>query len=178
MFRHAVVLAGVISLAITLMASEPAGLMLDVPFIPQDKNACGAASISMVMDYWARAQHKPDRSDAAAIQRELYSEKARGIFASDLQRYIERQGFRTFAFRGGWDDLNQQLTKGRPLIVALGDAGRSSPLHYVVVAGIDPGQRLVFINDPARRKAIAADWHEFERDWAITNYWTLLAVPN
>jgi ABC-type bacteriocin/lantibiotic exporter with double-glycine peptidase domain len=152
--------------------------MLDVPFVPQEKNACGAASISMVMDYWARAQEKPGRTDAAAIQRELYSDKAKGIFASDLQRFFERHGFRSFAFRGGWDDLHQHLAKGRPLIVALGDAGRSSPLHYVVVTGIDSSQRLVFINDPARRKAASADWPDFERDWAVTDHWTLLAVPN
>lgn len=178
MFRYALVFAGVFSLAVALMASEPAGLMLDVPFVAQEKNACGAASISMLMDYWARAQQKPDRTDAAAIQRELFSEKAKGIFASDLQRYIERHGFRTFVFRGDWDDLQQHLAKGRPLIVALGDAGRSAPLHYVVVTGIDSSRRLVFVNDPAQRKAAAADWHDFERDWAVTDRWTLLAVPN
>lgn len=167
-----------ISLAIPAVASEPAGVMLNVPFVAQQKNACGAASISMLMDYWTREQGKPGQADPAAIQRQLYSEKAQGIFASDVQRYVESHGFRTFVFHGGWDDLRQHLSKGRPLIVALGDAGRASPLHFVVVTGLDWDRRLIFVNDPARRKAVIGDWHEFDRDWAVTGRWTLLAVPN
>lgn len=167
-----------ILLAISTVASESTGVMLDVPFVAQEKNGCGAAAISMVMNYWARAQGRADQADPAVIQRDLYSEQAKGILASDLQRYVQSHGFRTFIFRGDWDDVRQHLSKGRPLIVALGDGGRTSPLHYVVLTGIDSGQRLLFINDPARRKALAAGWQEFERDWAVTGNWTLLAVPD
>ncbi len=34
-----------------LMAADPAGIWLDVPFIAQEKDGCGAASIAMVMQY-------------------------------------------------------------------------------------------------------------------------------
>jgi len=160
------------------MASQPA-LWLDVPFVHQEKNSCGAAVISMVMQYWERQQDKPAgaAADAAAILHQLYSKRAQGIFASDLQRYFEQHGFRVFVFHGGWDDLSQHLAKGRPLIAALGESGRGGPLHYVVVAGLDSDQRLVMVNDPARRKLLKMDWQAFERDWAVTKHWTLLAVP-
>ena len=33
--------------------SQTSGIWLDVPFVPQEKNGCGAAVIAMVMDYWS-----------------------------------------------------------------------------------------------------------------------------
>lgn len=165
-------------LAALAVAAPPASIRLDVPFVAQEKNACGAASISMVMQYWAREQGKPAEvaADAAAIRRALYSESAGGIFASALQTYFENHGFRAFTFHGEWQDLGQHLAKGRPLIVALGES-KSSQLHYVVVAGLDASERIVLVNDPARRKLVKEDWQEFERQWRMTDHWTLLAVP-
>ena len=47
------VVVGVSALAI---AGESAGVWLDVPFVKQEKNGCGAASIAMVMQFWQRQQ--------------------------------------------------------------------------------------------------------------------------
>lgn len=172
------VCAVMVWLAALAVAAPPASIWLDVPFVAQEKNACGAASISMVMQYWAREQGKPagPAADAIVIQRELYSEPAGGIFASALQSYLEKHGFRVFAFHGERQDLEQHLAKGRPLIVALGDS-KPSQLHYVVVVGQDASQQIVLVNDPARRKLLKQDWQDFERRWSVTDHWTLLAVP-
>lgn len=159
-----------------ILAIAEAGVWLDVPFVKQDKNACGAASVAMVMQYWQRQQGRSPNSisDAEQIQRAIYSRDARGIYASDLQQYFNHHGYRAFAFRGEWDDLRQNLAKGRPLIVAL-KPGRGDPLHYVVVTGLDPMQ--VLTNDPAQRKLLKQDRSEFEKQWRGTDNWTLLAVP-
>ena len=159
-----------------LSAADPGGLWLDVPFVKQEKNGCGAASIAMVMQFWQRQQHTQAdaRSDAASIQRTLYSSPARGIYAADMERYFAKNGFRTFAFKGTRDDLRQHLGKGRPLIVALKPASLA-PLHYVVVAGIEPD--LVLLNDPAERKLLKQEWASFEEEWKSAGNWTLLAVP-
>jgi len=86
-------------------------------------------------------------------------------------------GFQTFVFRGEWQDLEQHLAKGRPLIVCLHPHGRAGPLHYVVVAGVDTLQNVVLINDPARRKLMKVERGMFEKDWTAAGRWTLLAVP-
>jgi ABC-type bacteriocin/lantibiotic exporter with double-glycine peptidase domain len=143
---------------------------LEVPFVSQEENGCGAASIAMVMQYWRRD------ADPEAIQRALYSPKARGIYASDLERYLREHGFTTFAVNGQWTDLKHHLEKGRPLIVAL-KPGRKD-LHYVVVTGLDWRQELVLTNDPARRKLLKQHRAEFEREWKAAGNWTLLAVPS
>src|SRR5438552_5748814 len=91
-----------------VQAEDSGGVWLDVPFIKQEKNGCGAASIAMVMQYWqkqeGRAEHKDPGSDAATIQHLLYSRDARGIYASDLEHYLQQHGFRAFSFRGNWED--------------------------------------------------------------------------
>ena len=162
-----------------MLATGPPGVWLDVPFVKQEKDGCGAASIAMVMRYWLNQQGRVSgkNTDAAQIQRSLYSSQARGIYATDLQHYLQQEGFRTFAFQGEWEDLRQHLEKGRPLIVALKPAGRDVSLHYVVVTGLDWDQALVMINDPAERKLLKEHRSSFEKKWNAAGNWTLLAVP-
>ena len=180
MIRYfSITLALLLCLCNPSFAAESTGLWLDVPFVKQEKNGCGAASIAMVMQYWMFQQGRTQtpNGDAIQIQRALYSGHAQGIYASDLQRYLQQQGFRTFAFRGEWTDLKQQLEKGRPLIVALKPASGNIPLHYVVVTGLDWEHALVLVNDPAQRKLLKQDRSSFEREWSAAGKWTLLAVP-
>jgi predicted double-glycine peptidase len=161
-----------------LLAADPSGVWIDVPFVKQEKDGCGAASIAMVMQYWLKQQGSAlsPAADAAHIQRALYSPKARGIFASDLERYLQKQGFRTFAFAGTWEALSQHLQKGRPLIAATKPTGDAA-LHYVVVAGMDDAQGIVMVNDPAVRKLLQWDRPTFEKQWRAAGNWVLLAVP-
>jgi len=162
----------------TALSAQPSAVWLDVPFIKQEKDACGAASIAMVMQYWLRQQGRAADSsaDATHIQHVLYSSKAHGIYASEMEHYFQQSGFRTFTIRGEWEDLNEHLQKGRPLIVAL-KPGAGGDLHYVVVTGLDSSQDLVLMNDPAQRKLLKQDRSSFEREWSATGKWTLLALP-
>ncbi len=171
-------LLALVCLGSALWAAAEPGMWLDVPFVKQPRDGCGAAVIAMVMQYWS--QQRGRAADAAAevdaIQRALYSPDAHGIYASALERYFREHGFRAFAFAATWQDLQQHLQKGRPLIVALQPAPRA-PLHYVVVVGLDPSQQLVLVNDPAERKLLKRDRSQFQKEWQRAAHWTLLAVP-
>ena len=160
-------------------AAVSQGSWLDVPFVKQEENGCGSASIAMVMQYWHKQQGRPsnDSSDAAQIQQALYVPGTDGIYASAMESYFQEHEFRTFSFRGDWEVLQQHLQKGRPLIVALKPSGSDSSLHYVVVVGVDPDQNLLLLNDPARRKLLKQDRSDFEAQWSATGEWTLLALP-
>ncbi len=167
-----------LALGATISPGQQPGVWLDVPFVRQEKNGCGAASIAMVMQYWQHQQGLPAQgatSDAGEIQRALYSPSAEGIYASSMETYFQKHGYRTFAFAGDWNVLTQHLAKGRPLIAAL-KPGHSS-LHYVVVVGVDPEQSVVMKNDPAERKLLKQDRSAFEKEWKAAGNWTLLAVP-
>jgi ABC-type bacteriocin/lantibiotic exporter with double-glycine peptidase domain len=155
------------------------GVWLDVPFIRQEKDGCGPASIAMVMQYWRLKQHKQAdaAADAVTIQRSLYSKKDHGIHASDLEHYFQQNDFQTFVFAGKWDDLKQHLAKGRPLITALKPSALGKSFHFVVVVGVDPAQDVVYVNDAAQRKLLKQDRASFEKQWSAVGYWTLLALP-
>ena len=161
-------------------ASSPAqsGVWLDVPFVKQPREGCGAATVAMVIAYWQKQQGREnDRAgDVNYIQQALYSKQAHGIRASQLQDYFEQQGFETHVFSGDAGLLAHHVARGRPLIAALQPAARA-PLHYVVIAGIESDHHTVLINDPAGRKLLKVGLSNFESQWRATGHWTLLAVP-
>jgi ABC-type bacteriocin/lantibiotic exporter with double-glycine peptidase domain len=154
------------------------GLWLDVPYVHQEKDGCGSASLAMILRYWQR-KNVPvadGRADPVKIQRELYAATAKGIYASQMERYLRESGFDVYALRGEWSDLRTQVAKGRPLIAALKPKGE--PAHYVVIVGIAPGDAEVLEHDPERGKLIHMGRTEFEKSWRGTENWTLLAVPH
>lgn len=180
--RFAGISIAVCVLSALLAASTPSGIWLDVPFVKQEKEGCGAASIAMVMQYWQLRQGKPaakteSAADAVQIQRLLYTKDAHGIYAADLERYFRQNHYSTFAFQGDVADLRSHLAKGRPLIVALKPAGTGADLHYVVVTGLDWQANVVMVNDPAQRKLLKQNQMDFEREWSAAGRWTLLALP-
>jgi ABC-type bacteriocin/lantibiotic exporter with double-glycine peptidase domain len=167
-----------LSMCAVTFAAGLANLWLDVPFVQQQKDGCGAASIAMVMQYWEQHLGEPVRpeTEPAPILRALYSGSAHGIYASAMVRYFQQNGYRAFAFAGQPGDLERQLQQGRPLIAAL-KPGVGPSLHYVVVVGLDGPRKLVLVNDPAQRKLLRQDQSQFEREWKAAGNWILLAVP-
>ena len=165
-------------LSTALGAQAPGAVWIDVPFVPQPHDGCGAAAILMVIEYWAHQQgtENPPVSDVAAIQQQLYSPQDHGISSGQMQRYFQQHGFRAFALNGQWNDLAEQLEKGRPLIAALRPRGQSE-LHYVVLDGVDSAHNLVTMNDPAQRKLLTEKRSSFEKEWSAAHNWILLAVP-
>ena len=158
---------------------EKAGIWLDVPYVKQSEDGCGSAAISMLVQYWNAhgAGIDSQRASAAAIQKLLYSRKVHGIYASDMESYLKDSGFRVFPLNGDWKDLLEQLKQGRPLIASLQPGSAKSPLHYVVVTGIDWQNGAVFINDPARGKLLRVAREDFEKQWRPNRNWMLLALP-
>src|SRR5262245_422668 len=126
--------AGLILAAALTALAQDGRLWLDVPFVQQEKNGCGAASIAMLMRHWRAhgAVSVPD-ADPAEIHRLLYSPEANGVYAREIEQYLSGAGFRVFVFQGEWDDLRTHLSKGRPLITCLRE-GRGR-FHYTVVSG-------------------------------------------
>jgi hypothetical protein len=162
----------VISALAVLISVLASATWIDVPFTVQEKNGCGAASVWMVLEYWDRSPQSPEQ-----IHSILFSKEAGGVFAADMEQFFTQHGFRTLSFKGEWNDLIENVAKGRPLVVSIESNARGTPLHYVLVTGVDEVQQIVLVNDPARRKLFPITRSDFEKSWDATNRWTLLAVP-
>ena len=139
---------------------------LNVPFVPQEKDTCGAAALAMVLAYWG------DPLPHDEIAGSLVNKELHGIPGSELERFARKRGFNATAYKGDMAHLREFLDKGRPLIVAW-DMGRGR-FHDVVVVGLD-GQDVI-VNDPARGASRREPADRFERRWKGAGYWTLLVM--
>ena len=142
---------------------------LEVPYVPQQKDTCGAAALSMVLQYWGAAVPHDEVKDAL-LQKEL-----RGIAGSALAAFAAGRGFTAVAHAGDITHLRDHVAKGRPMIVAWA-MGRGR-YHDVVVIGFDDERDRVLVHDPARGAARGVDHETFRKRWAGAGHWTLLVAP-
>jgi tetratricopeptide (TPR) repeat protein len=142
---------------------------LPVPFVPQQRDTCGAAALAMVLQYYGLDVVQD------AIAAELVEPELGGIRGSRLAEFARSRGMVAIAFAGDAAVLREHLAKGRPLVVALSAGGSRN--HDVVVVGFDEGRHEVIVNDPAVGAARRMSDEELERRWGATGHWTLLVQP-
>jgi ABC-type bacteriocin/lantibiotic exporter with double-glycine peptidase domain len=140
---------------------------LDVPYVPQEKDTCGPASLAMVLAFWGR----PGLHDELAA--ELKAAELRGVAGSRLRAAAESRGMRAIAFKGDPAHLRRMVAQGRPVIVAW-DMGKKT-MHNVVVVGADD-QGFV-VHDPAFGASRHVDHDLFTGRWSAAGHWSLLVVP-
>src|SRR5262245_36855095 len=132
---------------------DPAELDLDpgwfsvknIQFQPQkEENDCGAASLAMVLTHWGRPC-TPEEIAAACPPSEA------GNRAGSLRDLVRNRGLEGFLIHGSFEDLNKELTSGRPVIVGLVKPYiNGGYTHYEVVVAVNPWKKLVATLDPAR----------------------------
>lgn len=144
-----------------------AAVELGVPFVPQEKDTCGAAALAMVLGYWGYPA--PHREIAAALS----EPELRGIRGERLAAFARDRGLFAVAYEGDLAQLREYVAKGRPLIVAW-KVGRGR-YHDVVVVGLEEG--AVLVHDPADGASRRVAARDFEERWAGAGHWTLLVMP-
>ena len=77
----------VILTALLFLIPGAATQWLDVPFVPQSRDGCGAAAIAMVMQYWIRTNLHLDSAaaDDSRIYKLLSTPGRRGISGDKLR---------------------------------------------------------------------------------------------
>jgi len=142
-------------------------LSLLVPYLPQTESLCGGSVAAMVFRYWGDVH--------ADVQQfaPLVDERAGGIATDVLVSAIEERGWRTFPMAGSIERLEEQLEKGRPIVILVADRGVRN--HYLLVTGIEGD--AVIVHDPtwgpSRRVAVA----DLLRVWEPTGFWSLVVLP-
>jgi len=136
---------------------------------------CGAAALSMVLEYWAG---KPAAAaDRAAIDAALRHSAGQGLLAGELRDYARQQGYQAYVFSGTLADLEHEIELRRPVIVGVHKplSSREVLAHYEVVVGLHPERQLVLTLDPAhglRENRISA----FLSEWEDAGHTTLVVM--
>jgi len=144
----------------------------NVSFVPQrGEDDCGAAALAMVLN----ALHADGGREE--IVRAIPPREG-GIRAGDLRDFARRAGLRAFVLKGTREDLQSQLSRGRPVLVGLAKplSDKRAILHYEVVAGMHPDTGAILTVDPAVGWR-ESSWVDFEREWQPTGEVTLLILP-
>jgi tetratricopeptide (TPR) repeat protein len=141
---------------------------LDVPFVAQRKDTCGAAALAMVLRYWG------DDASHDEVARALLRPELHGIAGSKLAEFARGRGLEAVAYRGDMANLREFVGQGRPLIVAW-DMGRGR-YHDVVVVGFDDERGAVIVHNPAEGGSRPVGTAAFEKLWQGAGYWTLVVA--
>jgi ABC-type bacteriocin/lantibiotic exporter with double-glycine peptidase domain len=147
-------------------------LVRGVPFIPQRADDdCGAAALAMVLSY----HHVP--TSRQAVLAEVPPQDG-GMTAGALRDYARRRGLQAFVVAGNFADVQDQIQRGRPLVVGLVKPmlGRRGLAHFEVVVGFNRRARRVLTLDPARglRESSAEG---FAREWVPAGQAALFVLP-
>ncbi len=162
--------------ASALLAHRPAQLpdfveLASVPFFPQEEQQCGPAALATVLAY-AGVATTPE-----ALAEQVYDPEREASLQAEMAAATRRHGLIAYPLAPRLQDLLREIWDGNPVVVL---ENLSLPIHpdwrYAVVVGYDlPTKAVLLRSGRSFRMKMALD--DFERSWARSGYWALLAVP-
>lgn len=144
--------------------------IVGVPFIQQEANACGPATLTMALRWLGKNIH------VEQLMSQVYSENEKGSLPSDMISAGRRQGVVAVPIEG-LQALMTELEAGHPVIV-FQNLGLSwmPQWHYAIVFGYDiKEKKLLMHSGPEAFKE--QDMAEFELSWNLGQYWGLVLLP-
>ncbi len=155
------------------LAADPAWTFVrDVPFVPQKADSdCGPAALAMVLAHFGA---KTSREEVVALD----PPDRVGVRAGDLRDVARAKGFQAFVVEGTFNDIIDQLSRDRPVLVGLAKpiTGGRALAHYEVVVGIDKRDKRIITLDPGRGLR-ENSLEGFAREWVPTGRVTLIVFP-
>ena len=116
---------------------------LDVPYVSQGHRFwCGPATLVMVLNFWG------DNVTQQEIVSEIYFEEKNITSYSDMVKFAKKRGLSAFWCEANLTFVEEQISKGYPVIVlqqysAIDDYG-----HYRVVIGFN--EQYILTHDPVK----------------------------
>ncbi len=144
-------------------------LVANVPFIQQNANYCGPATLAMALN-WAGKNIKIDE-----IASQVYTPGLKGSLQLDMISASRRQGVIAIPIEG-MSALLTEIAAGHPVIVFENLSVSWLPQwHYAIVFGYDLSrQKVVMHSGPEAFKQW--DLRKFERSWRLGKYWGLVIL--
>lgn len=180
--------AGVFILAATLLAGcaapqvaklierRPAGLpdaaeVAGTPFFAQEDYQCGPASLAAVLVYAGRA------ATPESLVPQVYLPGRKGSLQAEMLAGTRRHGLVAYRIAPRLESLLGEIAAGTPVLVLQNLGLAWVPLwHYAVAIGYDLDARILILRSGVTRR-LEMSLDTFERTWARSGYWAMLALP-
>jgi len=142
----------------------------DTRFFPQEDYQCGPAALAMALDAAGVA------SDPEALKPEVYLPQRQGSLQVEMLAAARRHGVVAYQLAPELANLLAEVADGTPVIV-LQNLGLSwyQVWHYAVVIGYDLERREVILRSGREQRQVLP-MTTFERTWARSGYWAMLAL--
>lgn len=132
---------------------------------------CGLAALAMVAGAWGQSWTVDD------LRRDVKM-SANGAKLGALRDAARARGLEAYVIAGKHEDLERELTKGRPVMLGLQlpfEQDRALH-HYEVVVAMNPRDGTVVTLDPATGKYLQRTKAVLEKEWKPVGYPTLVVV--
>jgi len=145
--------------------------LADVPFHAQEDYQCGPAALAMVLNAAGVA------ADPEGLKPEVYLPQRQGSLQVEMLAAVRRHGVVAYQLVPELANLLAEVADGTPVIVLqnLG-LGWYPVWHYAVVIGYDLERREVILRSGREQRQVLP-MTTFERTWARSGYWAMLALP-
>jgi ABC-type bacteriocin/lantibiotic exporter with double-glycine peptidase domain len=142
------------------------------PVVLQRQQAdCGLAALAMIAGAWGRRWSMDD------IARHV-KPTDKGVRLGALRDFARARGLEAYAVRGQLQDLENELQKGRPVLLGLVlPFDRKTNLHhYEVAIAMNPRDGTVVTLDPATGDMLKRSREVLDLEWKHAGYATLVVV--
>lgn len=186
LIRDARLLAGVLLLCLGACANTPqTRLVLDsppvslprhaelagVPFFAQEAFQCGPASLAMSLNA-AGIAVTPE-----TLKPELYLPDRHGSLQVEMLAAARRHGATAYQLAPELNDMLREIAAGTPVVILQNLAFGWYPVwHYAVAVGYDLDRAEIILRSGLEQRQILP-MTTFERTWARSNYWAMVASP-
>jgi tetratricopeptide (TPR) repeat protein len=143
----------------------------EAPFFAQEDYQCGPAALAMVLTHAGRAV-APD-----ALVPQVYLPARKGSLQAEMLATARRHGVVAYPLAPRREDLLREIAAGNPVVVLQNLALDWAPQwHYAVTIGYDLEARTIVLRSGTTRR-LAMPLDTFERTWARSGRWAMLALP-
>jgi tetratricopeptide (TPR) repeat protein len=163
--------SNIVSIRKDLAQNPESGILIDAPFVRQEKAYCGPAALASVFAFWGKPQSQEKIAQA------IFSNDLKGVLNIDLERYAKDNGFWAKAYTADIEELKDRLKTGMPVIVMQ----KLRPFvlnryHYTVVVGFDESKKI-FIEHTGQQANAVRSYNGFKRNWYQAGNWMLEIMP-
>jgi len=146
---------------------------LNVPYVKQDENYCGPASLAMVLKYYGQDVNQVELGQGIVGED--------GVSTTDLLQKAIDLGFNAEAYSCPIENLFYYVSQNIPVMVRIvNNAGTNG--HFVIVIGYDIDSKMIYVNDPGIYKNTELSFSEFKNIWNVrtlsedNNSWNQMVV--
>ncbi|HEX5057814.1 MAG TPA: cysteine peptidase family C39 domain-containing protein [Kofleriaceae bacterium] len=144
----------------------------ETPVVKQKQQTdCGLAALAMVAGAWGRHWSVDDLAHRIPPGQH-------GVKLGALRDLARERGFEAFAIRASRDDLKNELSKGRPVLVGLmlPHDRKSNRSHYEVAIALNTQDGTVITIDPATGEWMRRSPKVLDIEWKAAGYAALVVT--